>query len=288
LSLLDSALGALRPPLKAPESIPGDVKKPLARGRKAMLKDAPKRRLCMRFRKGETLWYLTGQNVLNQQGTATGPGANGGKPSWRIRNRYDFLGPIVDEKVSMATARVPGFEVNASTPDSERKGAAKLSETTLRFGYDKWRMRKAATKAIDLAVGGGGRSYTLAYFDANVGPYTPVPDPATGQVRMVGQGEIRLLVLTGNEVYAEPGVDFNDSPWYAIERARPIDEVKQTPGYCGGDLKPDASTSDIPTDREKSDNMVMVTEYFERPCPKYPEGRCMTFAAGKPIVDYRR
>jgi hypothetical protein len=34
--------------------------------------------------------------------------------------------------------------------------------------------------------------------------------------------------------------------------------------------------------------MVMVTEYFERPCPKYPEGRCMTFAAGKPIVDYRR
>jgi hypothetical protein len=47
---------------------------------------------------------------------------------------------------------------------------------------------------------------------------------------MVGQGEIKLLVLTGNEVYSEPGVDFNDSPWYAIERARPIDEVSRPPG----------------------------------------------------------
>jgi hypothetical protein len=73
-----------------------------------MLKDAPKRRLCMRFRKGESLWYLTGQNTLNVQGTATGPGPNGGKPAWRIRNRYDFLGPIVDEKVSPRDVQDPG------------------------------------------------------------------------------------------------------------------------------------------------------------------------------------
>jgi hypothetical protein len=37
------------------------------------------------------------------------------------------------------------------------------------------------------------------------------------------------------------------------------------PYYMGGALIPDASTSDVPTDRSDQDNMVIVTRYFERP-----------------------
>jgi hypothetical protein len=89
-------------------------------------------------------------------------------------------------------------------------------------------------------------------------------------------------------VYWEPGSDFEDSRWYAIERARPIDDIKSIPGFIkGAKIAPDASTSDIPNDRDADDNMAIVTEYFERPSPTYPEGRCMTFCAGRPIVDYR-
>jgi hypothetical protein len=47
--------------------------------------------------------------------------------------------------------------------------------------------------------------------------------------------------------------------------------IKQIPGFIGMPLPADARTSDIP-DGKRSDTMTRLTEYLERPCPKYPEG----------------
>jgi hypothetical protein len=269
------------PPAPKPLETPGDVKAKLDRGRKAMLRDAPKRRLCMRFRRGDTYWYIDDKNFLNVQSTVTSA-SGAGKPPHRIRNKYDFIGPIVDAKVSAATRRIPSYETTPATTDPNAIGGAKLAEKVALYGYDKWRMSIVKEKVVDLAIGGGGVGYALPYFDPNVGPYTEVD----GQ--WVGRGEVKVLVLSGNQVYSEPGCDFEYSKWYAIERARPMDEVREIPGYTAATLSADASTSDIPTDRQTSDNLVMVTEYFERPCPRWPQGRTMVFAGGKPIVDYRR
>jgi hypothetical protein len=52
-------------------------------------------------------------------------------------------------------------------------------------------------------------------------------------------------------------------------------------------LKADAVAAEWPDQTVESDNLVIVTEFFERPCPKYPEGRSMVFANGRPIVDQR-
>jgi hypothetical protein len=71
-----------------------------------MLRDAPKRRLCMRFRRGDTYWYIDDKNFLNVQSTVTSA-SGAGKPPHRIRNKYDFIGPIVDAKVSAATQAHP-------------------------------------------------------------------------------------------------------------------------------------------------------------------------------------
>jgi hypothetical protein len=269
------------PPAPKPLETPADVKAKLDRGRKAMLRDAPKRRLCMRFRRGDTYWYIDDKNFLNVQSTVTSA-SGAGKPPHRIRNKYDFIGPIVDAKVSAATRRIPSYETTPATTDPNAIGGAKLAEKVALYGYDKWRMSIVKEKVVDLAIGGGGVGYALPYFDPNVGPYTLVD----GQ--WVGRGEVKVLVLSGNQVYSEPGCDFEYSKWYAIERARPMDEVREIPGYTAATLSADASTSDIPTDRQTSDNLVMVTEYFERPCPRWPQGRTMVFAGGKPIVDYRR
>jgi hypothetical protein len=40
----------------------------------------------------------------------------------------------------------------------------------------------------------------------------------------------------------EPGVDFEDSPWHAIIRARPTAEVEATKGFIGKSLEADANT----------------------------------------------
>jgi hypothetical protein len=279
VSLIDAARSAFRP---SPMDVPQDIELRQKRGRAAMLKDAPKRRLCMRFRRGDTYGYVNSKNTLSEQSTVTNPDGTG-KPPHRIRNRYDFLGPIIDAKVSAATQRVPSYEINPSTGDPRQRGIAGLSTKVALYGYDKWRIRQGTLKIVDLAIGGGGVGYGLPYFDPDVGPYTQVDG------KWIGRGEIKLLVLSGNQVYSETGVDFDDSPWYAIERARPIDEVRKIPGFITGlAMTPDARQSDIPTDRAEEGNSVMVTEYFERPSSTFPQGRCVISANGRVIVDYRQ
>jgi len=261
-------------------AIPRDIEERTRRGRREMLKDAPKRRLCMRFERGDTYWFITEKGALSYQPTVTAA-TGGGKPSHRIRNKYNFIRPIVQAKVSAATQRVPSYEVSPSTTDPADEGASRLAESVALYGYDKWRLRSVTTKVATMAIGHGGDGFAMPYFDQDVGPYVEVDG------EQVGMGEIRVLTLSGNEVYWEPGVDFNDSRWYCIERARPIDELRSLPGYIGGKVVPDASTSDIPTDREGRDNLAMVTEYLERPSPKYPEGRRLVMAGGRVITDRR-
>jgi hypothetical protein len=267
------------PAPRVPLPLPPDVERALRRGRAVMKRDAAKRRLCMRFERGDTFWFVNERSQLDSTPTITAA-TGGGKPPHKIRNSYNFIRPIVDEKVSAATQRVPNFEIDPSTTDPEDAGAAKLSEKVSIYGYYQWRLRKTAIDTVKTAVAHGGAGYALPYWEPNVGPYVQVDG------EWVGQGDVRVIVLNGNEVYWEAGSEFDSSPWWAIERARLISDVKHVPGYVGGELAPDARTSDIPTDRPDSDQ-VMVTELFERPCPKWPAGRWFTVAAGKLIVDAR-
>lgn len=278
-----ASLSLPRPRLRpdAPSmKVPDDVKTALERGRKVMLTDAAKRRLCMRFERGDAYWFVNSKGGLSQQPTVTAPDLTG-KPLHRIRNAYNHIRPLIEDKVSTSTSRVPSYEVVPSTSDPDDRSAAGLSQKVALYGYDRWRLRKARMKVVKSAIAHGGDGYAFPYFEPDVGPYTLV-----GQ-DWVGQGEVRIITLGGNEVYWEAGVDFDDSPWYAIERARSIDEVSRTPGFFGPKLVGDASASDIPNDRDQDDNLVMVTDYMERPCAKWPEGRRILVANNRVIVDYR-
>lgn len=265
--------------------IPETVKKRLGRGRSSMMTDAAKRRLCVRFERGDTYWFIDGKQQLQFQSTVTNPNGSG-KPPHRVRNKYNFIRPVVTAKVSAATQQVPGFEVVPTTTEEPRVAAARLAERVALYGYDKWMLKGVAVRANYNAIGGGGEGFALPYFDPNVGPYVEVTDPETGETRMVGQGEIKVIVLNGNEAYWEPGSEFMESRWHAVERARVVEDIEEMPGFFGDKLAADAATSDIPTDTPK-DNMVMVTEYFERPCPKYPDGRHLVIANGRQVVPER-
>ncbi len=256
--------------------LPRDVDERITRGLKEVQEDASKRRLCQHFLKGEAYFYLDNKRQLNFQDTA--PGVRSGKPSHRVRNRYNFIRPMVDAKVSSSTTRVPGYEVTPTTTDPEAAAASRLSEKILRGKYETWGLREARVKAATTAIGGGGLAYGMPYFDPNVGPFREV-DGA-----WVGEGEIKIMLFNGNEVLSEPGVPFNDSRWYAARQARPISEVKAMPGYNGVPLAADARMGDLPTDPVRRD-MAMVTMYFERPCARYPRGRSFISSGGNLITE---
>ena len=275
-----------------PAIVPPDIAQRIDRGRRVMKRDAAKRRLCQRFEKGDSYSYLDHGGVLQVQSTTTNP-SGGGKPEHRIRNKYNMIRPIVEDKVSTATNRTPSYSVAPSTPDENKIAAAKLAEKIAVYGFDRWHLRKMRTKVIKLAIT-TGEGYAIPYYDPNVGPYeTPEvnpddPDhsPAYGDIGAYGKGEVRWIVLSGNQVMWEPGVDFEQSRWWAMERARPVDELM---AEFKRPVKPDATTSDIPTDNRDNENLALVTDYFERPSSNHPNGRWLTLAAGQllcPVRDY--
>lgn len=275
--------------------VPAVIKTRMERGRKAMLKGAAIRRMCVRFERGESYHYLTSQGTLAEQATVTDPVSRNGKPPHRVRNKYNFIRPVVTSKVSASSQSTPGFEVVPSTTDAQRVGAAQMAQRIALAGYDKWRMHSVDIECTYNAIGGGGEGFAVPYFDPNVGPYHPkidpetgerLIDPKTGQPVMQGEGEIKILVLSGNECYWEDGTDFMSSRWHAIETARNLDDLYELDGFFGDPLKPDATTSDIPTD-VKPEGKAMCTEYFERPSPKCPDGRHLVIANGRQIVPER-
>jgi hypothetical protein len=283
-------LDRLRPSEPDPSVIPPQVSQRVARGRQHARRDALKRRLCTKFLNSQTYWFINDQQRLNFQQNLAPAAPGSGKPPQRIRNTYNFIKPIVMGKVSAASQRIPGYEIVPSGTDSQRIHAARLAEKVAVYGYDKWNVRRVTVKVMTLAIGAGGEGFAMPYFDPNVGPFLVPPiDEETGQPsgEPVGQGEIKIRVYNGSQVGWEPGVDFLDSPYWIVESAEPADEVMNLPGFYGEELKPDTSTADIPGDRGSDGQLVTVTRYYERPCPKYPDGRVLTMAAGRIIIDYR-
>jgi hypothetical protein len=133
-----------------------------------------------------------------------------------------------------------------------------------------------------------------------VGPYidvsqTPDEDPEgeegeeteDQEPEYVGMGEIKIACYDGRALMWEPGVDFEESRWWAIQHARPVEEVEDEPDFIGEKLKPDATLPG--RNKPKGAKLVMVTEFLERPCPSYPNGRRMFFANERmifPLEDY--
>lgn len=275
---MDNPIDKLRSAL-AP-TIPSDVEKRVNRAVKNIKEDAYKVRLCQLFLRGDVYFYLDNQGVLNSQATA--PGVRSGKPRHRVRNRYNFIRPMVDSKVSSATTRVPGYEVTPTTTDPEAAAASRLAEKVLRAKYETWNLRETRVKGATLAIGGGGSAFALPYFDGSVGPFRQVLQ-SDGSVVTQGEGEVKILLLNANEVGWETGVDFNDSRWYVVRTARPISEVRSMPGYNGAGLVADARVADLPTE-PLSQDLTMITMYFERPSAKTPKGRMLTMSGIHQIV----
>lgn len=252
------------------EKIPSDVEERLKRGRNRMREGAPMRNMCDRFWRGEQYCFVNSENYLVAQSTVTN--ANGsGKPPHRVRQVNNLLTDPVRHEVSAGTSRVPSYEVAPSSTDPGTRQAAMFSEKVALFGFEEWKVRSATVDTITNAVVMDA-GFARPYFDLYRNP--PI-------------GDICIDTFSRNEVYWEPGINFYKSPWWAIEQAKPVDEVMQMDGYIGGKLKADATTSEV-LGRGKAPadgNLVLVTEYLERPSARNRQGRRLLFANKKPIAE---
>jgi len=252
------------------------VKLRIDRGRARMEEQASMRRLCIEFYRSNQYGWIDGKSIYDQRTGSVSSPNSGGRNRHRVHQVRNLIKPIVDEKVSSATQRVPAYEVTTTTSDHEDIGAARLSEKVALAGYSLWNVRPAVKDSVWYALV-ADEGFIYPYFDSTVGPY--VYDENN---KAIGMGEIKLSTFGGNEAYWESGVRFEDSRWHVKENARSKSDLEDDPEFIGAPLKADAKerggiTSNASKKSGGSD-LVLVTEYFERPCPKYPEGRHLTIA----------
>jgi len=262
--------------------IPKEIKERCDRGYERMQSEAPKRNECLAFWRGDQYRFVNSENVLVGQPTTTSAYERSGKPPHVVRRTRNMVFDVVEHEVAAANRRVPGYEVTPSTPDPEDESAARLAEQIARYGYDEWSIRRATEAVIRYAVC-CDEGFAWPFYDVSVGPFMD-----DGEGGRIGRGDVRIRVFGPNEVFWEPGVNFDDSPWIAIVQARDLHRTEQEPGYVGGKLQADAQNAETGGERTKqAAKLVLVTEYLERPCPDYPEGRWFTFANERVIVGER-
>lgn len=261
---------------------PKAVDERLKRGRERMEEQALERREAIEFARGNQYLYRSEDHrYLKQQSTVTSYFPGKGKPQHRMRLTRNLIKPIIDGKISAATQRVPSYEVVPGTRDYEDIAAAHLAEKVAAGGYEAWRIRHATKKVAWYALV-ADIGFAFPYFDPNIGPYVEVEDE-DGNLSLIGQGDIRIRTYGPNEVFWEPGMEFEESPWFATEVGRPVEVVEKEPGFLGGKLRPDASGNNVIGSEKSDQGLVMETTYFERPCHDYPEGRTLVMANGRVI-----
>lgn len=254
--------------------IPAEITSRIERGRKRKIEHDPERSLAIEFYRGNQYLFEQDGKLYDQRGYARSQGNQ--RDRHRVRQVRNHIAPIVDEKVSAATSRVPAYETLPASTDHEDIAAAALAEKILLGGYVTWGVEAGIRAAVwyALVVGEG---FVYPYWDGNVGPFIETEEG------VLGLGEIKIRAFGGGEAFWEPGTRFEDSRWHVIENARPISELRDEPGFIGGDLKADAKArkvvgSGTTSKASGGTDLVITTEYFERPCPKYPEGRHLTIA----------
>jgi hypothetical protein len=205
-----------------------------------------------------------------------------GKPPHRARQARNLIFDVVLREAANASQQVPSYQIQPSTGDPADVSAASLAEKVALYGYEKWELRRATVDAVIGAVV-AGESFAWPYFDTSVGPF--IGDEEGD----IGVGEVSVRIYGANECYWVPGLRFDDSPWHCVEQARTVEEIEAMPGYLlgPGKLSKDADTRALAKRKTDQAKLVMVTDYLERPCAKYPEGRWVTIANGKQILPER-
>lgn len=263
--------------------VPPDVRERIRRASEQIDGHRAQVEECMAFWRGDHYVYVNADKRLVHQATVTSVDGSG-KPPHRVRNTWNLIRGVVEGKVSAATQRVPAYDISPSTTDPEDAGAARLAGQVALYGYDRWRLRRATKKVVTHALV-GREGFAQPYFDPDVAPYVPIVTP-DGEVKTVGTGEIKIKTYGPNEVGWEPGVDFEDSPWFVCRQARDPKSTASAYNYRGT-LTPDAQTSDeIGDDRSKArPKLVMVSEYYERPSLSNPQGRRLVIANDTILAD---
>jgi hypothetical protein len=202
----------------------------------------------------------------------------GRKPRWRPRLVRNRMTKAIIGEVSVLMSRTPAWECDPINADSARTNAAQMAEKGLLSLWTKLKLRNLAFR-VGLIAAVTGDGYVWPFFDPSKGRL--LTDPMTGQPLKQREGEIDVKVLRQDQVGWHPNASFEDSRYYVVRIAQPVEDVMERADYAGpkkegdkGGLAADATTAALELqDGDGEMDLVFVYHYLERPSAKFPQGR---------------
>jgi len=238
----------------------------------------------------EARLFYRGDQWLKPMGTRYAPSSS---PAWRVRLTVNKFIPIVESAIASYLKTRPIILANAATDEDADIKSAKISELLLRYYYDELIFDDLNFDTVQwLAV--LGSAFQRVRWDPTRGRKVPVMAESPA-VLAAGPGDVEAelppeapeLVPVGQPVVdvispfamaVEPGAEkFESAAWCIVTEV-----MLRTDIETRWDVKVDAGGSSsglhIPVyvDRDSKivdKERVAVHAMYERPCPKYPQGR---------------
>ena len=194
--------------------IPGGIQRRIDRGYKHMRRDANKRRLCVRFERGDTFTYLDDKGAMQALALATSPRGDRQTPPPATQplqlhpadhrgqgKRRDAAGPVLRDRPLHRRPRGRRGRVTRATRRDLRVRAVEDPRRHHQRRQD--RDRRSAASPTRSPTSNRTSARTSQTVDGDV----------------VGTGDIRIKVFGGNEAFCEPGTDWDVSPWWCTIQA---------------------------------------------------------------------
>jgi hypothetical protein len=234
-------------------------------------------------------------------------------PPWRIRLADNLIKPKVEQSVAALVQDIPLLEVEPMSGQERDKDKARVGGDLLKYLHERLRWERLLASLAKWSVICGS-SFAKTFWDpfAQDTQAIPVLDPFTGQQALQlgpnGQpvpvwqgmrrhvGQVATQFCSPFEVYPEPGAQsFTDANWCFHGKVRTLKYIREAYPELGHFVSAGSEGSPGTIERRVSDIMdggsgsgsatrqdktAVVLEYWEKPCPQYPKGRCLTLCNG--------
>jgi hypothetical protein len=237
-------------------------------------------------------------------------------PAHRIRLTINLIGPTNRARAAKFLRQRPVPLVVPATNDIDDRQNARFSSKALDYQTRTLRLEQKYGDAVRTAQLMGHAYWWFHWNPAKVAK-VKIKDPLTNEsvVEQVEAGDLEIeedtpwSTLVGDAACHYIG----DQPWIIRLKMRPLDEVRARFSKAGKFVVGETATDDAlryeeqvatlnaqglggtglsearetraPETREGAKTHVLLKEYFEKPCPDYPEGRYLATANGVLLKD---